>query len=516
MAVGSTKVVQVTNIAPQATKDQMYTLFEYLGKIDDVRLYPTIRDVSCPVQSRICYIKFMDVETVEIAQHMTNTVFIDRALIVVPVPNGEIPDEHYALEITRNGTVIPGLNNNEPKLSPNVVNSVQGSGTEQVILTTYPNLEAIGLPPYPPLPSNYNAAKIEETRRTILMLNVESSVTHDELINYFSMAGEVKYLRVCTQDSNNRSHRLVEFSDQSSIINALKMNGMYFKGRPVEIQHATEPIIKPQVKCNEAVQKEIEEAMPRFQEAQNMTDALIEPVIDMLMKDKRSFRRSHSRSRRRRSRSRSLFRRSRSRRRRYFSRSRSKSRNLKRRSKSRSRSCFRSRTRRSSSRSSKSRRSRSKSTSSKNRHRSKDRSSRAKSRDKERKSRDCSRNRRWSRDRDRKSNNRESKENEKDKSSHDSNEKRSDIESRSDVLSDKKRSRSRSKGRRRSRSRDRKIKERKRSRSRGSRRTQSPRSAPRKRGRSRSRDRKCEKKCHKRYKDRKERRSRSHSCRVTF
>lgn len=155
MAIGTTKVVQVTNIAPQATKDQMQTLFGYLGKIEDIRLYPTIRDVSCPVQSRICYIKFMDSSTVGIAQHMTNTVFIDRALIVIPVQNGDIPDEYYALEMTRNGTIVPGLQPTEPKLPPNVVNSVSGVGSEQMITTTDPQLEKNGLPPYPPLPGIY-------------------------------------------------------------------------------------------------------------------------------------------------------------------------------------------------------------------------------------------------------------------------------------------------------------------------------------------------------------------------
>lgn len=110
MAVGSTKVVQVTNIAPQATKDQMQTLFGYLGKIEDIRLYPTIRDVAVPVQSRICYIKFHDQGCVAVAQHMTNTVFIDRALIVIPYQNGDIPDEQRALELTNNGTVVPGKN----------------------------------------------------------------------------------------------------------------------------------------------------------------------------------------------------------------------------------------------------------------------------------------------------------------------------------------------------------------------------------------------------------------------
>lgn len=36
------KIVQVANIAPQATREQMQALFGYVGKIDDIRLYPTV------------------------------------------------------------------------------------------------------------------------------------------------------------------------------------------------------------------------------------------------------------------------------------------------------------------------------------------------------------------------------------------------------------------------------------------------------------------------------------------
>jgi arginine/serine-rich splicing factor 12 len=34
---------------------------------------------------------------VAVAQHLTNTVFIDRAIIVTPVLNGDIPDEMEGL-----------------------------------------------------------------------------------------------------------------------------------------------------------------------------------------------------------------------------------------------------------------------------------------------------------------------------------------------------------------------------------------------------------------------------------
>ena len=287
MAIGGSKVVQVTNIAPQATKDQMQTLFGFLGKIEDIRLYPTIRDVSCPVQSRICYIKFIESSTVGIAQHMTNTVFIDRALIVIPIPSGDIPDEYYALEMTRNGTIVPGLCPSEPKLPSHVVNSFSGIGSEQVIITTDPQLSANSLPSYPALPATYDSVKIEEARRTVIALNIDSSISSEDLLQFFSGAGEVKYLRPCTRTSDNSQHLLVEFSDQPSIIAALKLNGKELNGKVMTIMHSTQAIVKPQAKSNEIAQREIEEAMSQAKEAQNMISAAMDPVIGMLAKDKR-------------------------------------------------------------------------------------------------------------------------------------------------------------------------------------------------------------------------------------
>nr|XP_009918353.1 PREDICTED: serine/arginine-rich splicing factor 11-like [Haliaeetus albicilla] len=38
--------------------------------------------------SKVCYIKFREASSVGVAQHLTNTVFIDRALIVVPCAEG--------------------------------------------------------------------------------------------------------------------------------------------------------------------------------------------------------------------------------------------------------------------------------------------------------------------------------------------------------------------------------------------------------------------------------------------
>lgn len=457
MAVGGTRVVQITNIAPQATKDQMQALFGYLGKIDDIRLYPTIRDVSCPVQSRICYVKFMDSTTVGIAQHMTNTVFIDRALIVIPIQNGDIPDEHKALEMTNNGTIVPGLYPAEPKLPPNVVNSIGGIAPNQVVQTHDPQLEICGLPGYPPLPATYDSRKIEEIRRTILMSNYDGVTGNDEINDFFAEAGEVKYIRLCTRNLDGTTHALVEFSEQQSVLQALKLNGRELNGKMISVNHATQAIVKPQAKSNEAAQREIEEAMSRVKEAQSLISAAIDPVIGMLSKEKRSSRRSRSRSRGRRRRSRSRSR----------SRRRSRSRHRSRRSRSRSkRSRSRDRRRRSKSatrrRSSRSR--------SRSRRRSRSRKSRSKSRSKS--TRKDNKDRGKSKDKDLKKK-----------------ESVTDVEEKRPSKDKKKTSRSRSRSRRRSRSRDRKrsgSRSRKRSRSRGRsrRRSNSPRTS-KKRSRSR-------------------------------
>jgi len=369
---GSTKVVQITNIAPQATKDQMQSLFGSVGKIDEIRLYPTVRDVSCPVNSRICYVKYIDSSSVNVAQHLTNTVFIDRALIVIPVTNGTIPDEYRALEMSSNGTIVPGLQNQNYKLPDEVVNRIDGMVPNQVVKTDDPKLVEAGLPEYPALPVNYDARKIEETRRTIVVLDCKDEWKMEGLLEFFKPAGEVKYARWAEYAEGTRM-AMIEFCEQKMVIAALKMQGQEYDGEPINLYHSTQPITKPEAKSNEAAQKEIEEAMSIVKEAQSMISAAIDPVIGLLG-SKKSVTRSRSRSRKRsktREKSRSR-RRSRSK----YSRSRSRSRSKRHRSRSKEHRRRRSRSRE--------HRRRSRSRSRKRRSRSHDRRRRSYSRDRKR------------------------------------------------------------------------------------------------------------------------------------
>lgn len=87
--IPGTAVVQVTNLSAAVSSEQMRTLFGFLGHIEELRLYPP-DNAPLSFSSKVCYIKFRDPSSVGVAQHLTNTVFIDRALIVVPCAEGEL------------------------------------------------------------------------------------------------------------------------------------------------------------------------------------------------------------------------------------------------------------------------------------------------------------------------------------------------------------------------------------------------------------------------------------------
>jgi hypothetical protein len=44
-----------------------------------------------PTQTKVAYARFDSSENVEVALHLTNTVMVDRALIILPYPDGESP-----------------------------------------------------------------------------------------------------------------------------------------------------------------------------------------------------------------------------------------------------------------------------------------------------------------------------------------------------------------------------------------------------------------------------------------
>ncbi|KHN78961.1 putative splicing factor, arginine/serine-rich 7 [Toxocara canis] len=342
------RVLHVSNISMSATKEQIYQLFAFIGRIDEFKMYPTDGHPQLSTfTQKFAYVKFEESKSVEVAQHLTNTVFIDRALVCIPSISDTVPDEETALKT--GGPAWPG----QRQLPPNVVNQIQDLGDgQQMLLTVDPTLTALGLPPYPALSANTDASKVEEIRRTVYVGNLPKDCDPHEVMRFFNdNIGEVMYLRMASGNENLPcAYAYIEFTNQPTVPIALQNNGIEFKDRCLRIQHSRVAIIKPERKTADMALQEVEEAIRVNQNPEKSSSALsklnqglgIDRAYSPLRRSLSPIRRrSRSRDRRRRSRSRS-----RSRRRRSRSRDRrSRSRDRRRRSRSRDRDRRRSRSR---------------------------------------------------------------------------------------------------------------------------------------------------------------------------
>ncbi|XP_018647874.1 putative sfrs11 protein [Schistosoma mansoni] len=321
------RVVQVTNVSPSATSEQLRTLFGHVGVLEEVVVYPS--DDKEELASKVCYIRYQEPINAEVALHLNNTVFLDRALIVLPLSGDRdtIPDEKYANLVRAPPNTAAGVLPRTADWPLDVISMVVGRPGEQVIHTMEPRLSSLAFPLYPPLPATTDGSRIEEIRRTILVTNLDPKTTGDQVLEFFNKHAEVRCVRMAGTDFDRAAY--VEFTQQPSIIKAFGLMGATLNGRQIMVQHSNCAIIKPA--NNVAMLDETSKRSATNEQASSVGGH------------------SSKNSDRRRSRSRSRARRSRSRRRstsrRYRSRSRDRRRSHSRHSRDRRRSPTQSRSR---------------------------------------------------------------------------------------------------------------------------------------------------------------------------
>nr|AAH78219.1 Zgc:100974 [Danio rerio] len=312
-----TNVIQITNLSAAVSSDQMRTLFGFLGDIDELRLYPP-DNAPLSFSSKVCYIKYREPSSVGVAQHLTNTVFIDRALIVVPCAEGKIPEEAKALSLLAPATPVANLMSGGgllPIPSPSTLQNrslpLANLGVLKSSLdTSVATLSAVSA--QPPLMGNVDPSKVDEIRRTVYVGNLNSqSTTADQLLKFFKQVGDVKFVRMAGDETQPTRFAFVEFADQDSVARALTYNGVMFGDRPLKINHSNNAIVKPPELTPQAAAKELEDVMKKVREAQSTIAAAIEPENELPSSSRsrhsrrsRSHSCSPSNSRRKRSRSR--------------------------------------------------------------------------------------------------------------------------------------------------------------------------------------------------------------------
>ena len=226
-------LILVTNIAPQATRDQMNTLFSFVGRVEELKLYPSVRDASINIECRCCFVRFSDPSSVPITQHLNNTVFIDRAVIVTPVIDNVIPDETMGIILSQRvqtqqqqtgGGGVVGVKGDSGEIEGPATAELAGIADAGEFQD--PRLEAAGLPPYPALAPDTAAFLVNEVRRTVVVINVDSTISAQQCMEFFSAeAGEVKFFRYCTRNNDPLKYALIEFSERTSVVPAMLMSG---------------------------------------------------------------------------------------------------------------------------------------------------------------------------------------------------------------------------------------------------------------------------------------------------
>ncbi len=115
------RVLQASNISPQANREQLYQLFSFLGRIEEIKVcrfssnplsfsflqtYPSeTNPMYSTMNQKLAYIRYDDEKAVEVGQHLTNTVFIDRALVCIPYISSEL------FQVNRTHCELPKLTN---------------------------------------------------------------------------------------------------------------------------------------------------------------------------------------------------------------------------------------------------------------------------------------------------------------------------------------------------------------------------------------------------------------------
>ena len=135
--------------------------------------------LTSTVNSKVGYVKFDRPDCVPAALNMTNTIFIDKPLIVTQVLEHSIPDEMdsmiYCSPVNSNVTLITG----GPTWPSTVIHRLVGlhPSSSSYIETSDPELTDRNLPPYPVLPGVLDVVKVEEIRRTVYLSNVDKNVS---------------------------------------------------------------------------------------------------------------------------------------------------------------------------------------------------------------------------------------------------------------------------------------------------------------------------------------------------
>lgn len=247
-------IIQITNISPSCTARQVETLFSLLGRIEEMHLYP--KEETSVVSCRSCCIRYSTPEEARLATHLTNTIFIDRAVTVGHPRFETIASER---QVSYSELMSPELHRHDSREdSPRSDPAMQ-----------------------------------DEIRRTIYVGNLAHETTAEQVMKFFVGCGEIKFVRMAGDQSQVSRFAFIEFTDPNSITQAIQMNGAIFGDRPLKVNYSKKAIVKPNNALRLDPYSKESEALRRVQEASKF----ISEVVGTTEEHRSSRSRSHEHKR---------------------------------------------------------------------------------------------------------------------------------------------------------------------------------------------------------------------------
>ncbi|PVU89641.1 hypothetical protein BB561_005231 [Smittium simulii] len=269
-------LVKVSNLPQQIDENTIKEIFSYIGQVKHVKLITTLPDIG----TKEAYVNFTTLEAAELSTHLSDSelglgkikiILIEdknmatstiEKLFPSTASSSIISASYYAnpqghiggpiavpnTQIGSAFSMLPGYaaslmssvaNYTIPLANPSVVAKMTATPRKlEIIPDTIKSVIDSAILMHDPI-------KAEEIARTVYIGNISSQISDQELMDFFSCAGDVAYVKMAGDGMQPTRFAFIEFSTIAASQTAMGMSGVVLAGRPLKINFSKNAINKP-------------------------------------------------------------------------------------------------------------------------------------------------------------------------------------------------------------------------------------------------------------------------------
>ncbi|ELR17076.1 RNA recognition motif domain containing protein [Acanthamoeba castellanii str. Neff] len=239
----SVSTVIVTNISPLATEQDLRDFFANCGNIVQINLLGDGLGIS-----QYAFVRFETMAQANAALTLSTGAVAGMPVKIVMAAS-DIPVGGAAAAAT---AALP----TPLALTPGV-----GAASGLGLLGAIPHSLAL-LSGSPANAQSYHE-KQDEIARTIYVGNVNSTITSEQLMQFFAICGPITFCRLAGDESHPSRFAFIEFATKEAAQAAMMLNGTMLLDRAVKVNHSKNPIVKPPKTVDNAKDEQILDAVKR-------------------------------------------------------------------------------------------------------------------------------------------------------------------------------------------------------------------------------------------------------------